>query len=187
MKRLFSLLLLASSTVSAAEDYVRHGFWGNIEIGPGSLHLAPEVANEQTRTKLYFSFAGGYTLHPQLQLGIEAGGWNIRTRSLWDSGEGEGLMQLFVVARYWPTPDSRLFLKAAAGNVTHWSTVTGANSGTGHGYTVGMGYELSRFSRMETWWFINYSAGKVTDYTPPDGVAQGEDYRAVTAGLSFGL
>ncbi len=188
MRHLLALLfaLLALPAV-AAEHAGRSGFWGDVDIGFGSLHLAPDIAGAGTNNRFYLGFAGGYTVHPQLQIGIEASGWSIRAGNLWDSSRGEGLRQLFGVVRYWPTENSELFLKFAGGSISHWNNEPGTSNGTGSGYTVGVGYELSRFAKAHTAWFLNYSAGSVTGYRPPGGVKQGEDFAAITAGLSLGF
>lgn len=188
MKALLALpALFLSASVFASDVAPRQGFWGSVDIGFGSLHLDPSVAAASTGTRFYLGLSGGYTVHPQLQLGLEASGWNIRASNLWDSNKGEGLMQLFAVARYWPTTDSKLFIKMAAGNVSHWNNDSGATKGTGNGYTLGLGYELARFAGAETYWFLDYSAGSMSGYTPPGGVKQDEDYSALTAGVSLGF
>ncbi len=187
MRYLLALALLLVAGSAAADGVSRHGFWGDIDIGFGRLNLAPDVAPNHGDTRFYFALAGGYTVHPQLQLGVEAGGWNIEFGNPWDSTRGEGVMQLFAVARYWPTPNSGLFIKAGLGNVSHWNNASGSADGHGAGYCVGLGYELSRFGGTDTYWFLNYNAGRVSGYRPPGGVAQSEAYNALTAGLSFGF
>jgi len=188
MRYVFALLALLLSTATfGADTAVRHGFWGSVDVGFGSLRLAPEVADGNTGTRFYFGLAGGYTVQPQLQLGLEASGWNIRAGNLWDSSKGEGLMQLFGVVRYWPNPDGKLFMKLAGGSVTHWNNDPASTKGTGSGYTLGLGYELARFAGAESYWFLNYGAGSVSGYTPPGGVKQSEDYSAVTTGVTLGF
>lgn len=181
------LMLLACAASPASGEEGRHGFWGAVDIGFGRLHLAPEVENDTTATRLYVALAGGYTLHPQWQIGLEAGGWNIHSGNLWDPADGEGLSQLFAVVRFRPTPDSRLLLKVAGGKVSHWNNSAGSSDGSGNGYTAGIGYELGQFAGMETHWFLHYSAGSINSYVPPGGVRQSEDYRALSAGLSLGF
>jgi len=186
MKHLLVLLsLFACGAALAADNTVRHGFWGDIDIGVGRLHLSPDVASDRTTTRLYYALSGGYTLHPQLQLGVEAGAWNINTIGLNYSNTSEGLIHLFAVARYWPTANSKLFIKAAGGRVSHWNNQGSATEGTGHGYTLGLGYELARVASTETYWFLNYNAGNINGYTPAGGVKQDENYHALAVGLSF--
>lgn len=188
MKQLIAIaLLFPAGTVLAADTDRRHGFWGDIDIGVGSLHLAPDVDGASTRTRLYLGLQGGYTMHPQVQLGIEFSGWNIEYSNLWEPAEGEGLSQVFAVTRIWPAASSNIFFKLGAGQVTHWNNAQGAESGSGSAYVVGLGYELFRYGSTETHWFLNYSIGNIADYTPPAGVAQDEDYTALTTGLSLGF
>lgn len=188
MKNAYALiaccLCLHTVTSVAAE---REGFWAGIDIGVGNLSLEPEVAKSSTGTHLYLGFQGGYTLHPQLQVGIEAGGWNIEAGNIWNPSEGEGLMQLFAVARYWPAAAPKLFVKLGGGSVTHWNNEQGAGKGTGSGYCLGIGYEVAKFAGVESHWFLNYNAGDVTGYTPPGGVRQDEDYSALSTGLTLGF
>lgn len=188
MRYAFVLMcLLVNLTTAVADDAQRGGFWGSIDIGFGNLYLDPAVADDSTKTPLYLGFQAGYTVHPQFQLGIEASGWNIESSELWNATKGEGLMQLFAVARYWPAVDSKLFLKMGAGNTTHWNNAPGATRGTGSGYCVGLAYEVARFGAMETHWFLNYNAGDVSGYTPQGGVKQDENYSVFSTGLSFGF
>lgn len=187
MKRLVIVFLLFMAGSAAAAEPARQGFWGAVDVGYGRLDLRPDTAPKRSDTRFYFGLAGGYTILPQLQLGIEASSWNIESSSLWEPYKGQGLMQLFAVARYRPTPDARLFVKVGAGTVSHWDNAAGASDGHGAGYCVGLGYEMMRFGGAATYWFINYNAGRVSGYRPPGGVSQSEAYSAVTAGLSFGF
>lgn len=188
MKYMLALLcLLSGSTVCVAAESPRHGFWGVVDVGFGSLRRTPEVDDAKTETDFYLGLAGGYTVHPQLQLGIEASGWNIKSGNIWDPTDGEGISAVLVVARYWPTTDARVFFKAGAGRITHWSNAGGSLEGSGSGYAVGLGYELFRYGGMETHWFLSYSAGSIDDYTPSGSVKQDEDYSAITTGLSLGF
>jgi len=178
---------LLATPLYAADAAARAGYWGSIDIGFGSLRLQPEVAAARSSTRLYLGLAGGYTLHRQLQLGIEASGWSIRSGNLRDPAKGETLLQLFGVVRYWPTPTSKLCIKAAAGGVIHRNNEPGVDTSEGHGYTLGLGYELTRYAATTTHWFLTYSAGRIDDYRPPGGSTQGEDYSAVTTGLTLGF
>ncbi|PKM45224.1 MAG: hypothetical protein CVV05_07605 [Gammaproteobacteria bacterium HGW-Gammaproteobacteria-1] len=184
---LFLPLLLSCGVAGAADGGLRHGFWGNIDIGFGNLYLSPDVARSRTDSRLYLALAGGYAFHPQLQLGIAAGGWNIEASNFWDTASGEGLRQVFAVVRYWPTAESKLYLSFAGGSVTHWNNADGAADGTGNGYSVGLGYEVVRYAAMGTHVFLDYSRGSVDGYRPPGGVSQGEDYSAFTVGLRLGF
>jgi hypothetical protein len=188
MKYLFVLpLFLAGGVAFAADGDLRHGFWGNIDIGFGNLQRTPDLAPADTGTHVYLALAGGYTLHPQLQLGVEAGGWSISAADGWKSDTGEGLRQLFALVRYWPTESSRLYLSVAGGSVVHWNNAPGTDNGNGSGYTVGLGYEIVRYAALGTQLFLAYSAGSITGYKPVGGEAQGEDYSALTAGLRLGF
>lgn len=178
---------LLATPLYAADAAVREGYWGGVAIGFGSLRLQPEVAAARSSTRLYLGLAGGYTLHPQLQLGIEASGWSIRSGKLLDPAKGESLLQLFGVVRYWPTATSNLFIKVAGGGVIHRNNEPGVDNSAGRGYTLGLGYELTRYAATTTHWFLNYSAGRIDDYRPPEGGTQGEDYAAVTTGLTLGF
>ncbi|WP_127477215.1 hypothetical protein [Sulfurivermis fontis] len=184
MRYLIPLLCILCGNAVAA-DAPRHGFWGAIDVGVGRVSLDPQVAAERDTTRLNLALAGGYTLHPQLQLGIAAGGWSIRSGNIWDPSDGEGLSSLFAVARIWPGAESKLFFKLAGGRVTHWNNAAAAADGSGSAYEVGLGYEVFRYAGTETHWYINYARGSIDDYTAADGVKQDEDFSALSTGLTL--
>lgn len=187
MKYLLVIALILANGTAAAAGAPRQGFWGDIDVGYGRLDLRPAAVDHNSATRFYLGVTGGYTLHPQLQLGVELSSWIVRWNSLWDSSQGEGLAQLFAVARIWPTADSKLFFKVGGGSISHWNNTKGAGSGGGSGYCVGLGYRVAQYGGTETDWFLNYNTGHVSGYRPPGGVRLGEDYSAITAGLSLGF
>ncbi len=188
MKYVLALTCLFASGAALADAAQRQGFWGAVDLGYGSVHLTPDVADASTRTRLYLGLEGGYTVHPQVQLGVSVGGWSLRHDDWWNPlGSDEGMHTLFAVARIRPAADSRLFIKVGGGSATHWNNAQGADRGSGSAYVLGMGYRLGSYAATETYWFVNYTAGSVSDYRPPGGVSQDEDFGALTAGLTLGF
>lgn len=185
MRYLLALLCCLLGSGAAAADAVRHGFWGAIDFGVGSLRLDPAVAEARSMTRLNLALSGGYTLHPQVQIGVAAGGWNIKSGNLWNPADGEGLSMLFAVARLWPSAESKLYFKLAGGRATHWDNAYQAANGSGDAYEVGVGYELFRYAATATHWYLNYTGGSIDGYTAPSGVKQNESFSAVSTGLTF--
>lgn len=183
MRHLLVLLCCLLGSGVAVADAARHGFWGAIDLGVGNLRLEPTVAQARSLTRLNLALSGGYTLHPQVQIGLAAGGWNIKSGNLWNPADGEGISTLFAVARLWPSAESRLYVRLAGGRATHWDNAYQAANGGGDAYEVGMGYELFRYAATATHWYLHYTRGSIDGYTAPDGVKQNEAFSAISTGL----
>ena len=158
-----ALILFSGASPAPAEDTLRSGFWGSLDVGAGYVDRSIGGLESQS-TDLYLGFAGGYVIHPQILAGLELSGWNQEPTDRNDVTKGEGLMQAFVIGRFYPMRDSNLFAKAGGGWVRQWVKDPGGQSNRdGWGATVGLGYDYPLDENWAVTPFFNYSFGKADD------------------------
>jgi hypothetical protein len=176
---LISIFFIAA-TASAEENHIRDGFWGGIDAGAGYLKQSFDEGDEDG-TSFFLGFKGGYTINPHFLIGLELSGWLIEASDQYcyygycsDSSEGEGIMQIFLISRYYPSQVLALFAKAGGGYVEHWNNRSGEpNSKSGWGLTVGGGYDFLLNENVALSPFLTISYGETGNW----------DYRAITFGL----
>jgi hypothetical protein len=112
----FTLLGLSQigSEAFAEEKFERSGFWGGLNIGIGFVQQSFEGASEDG-DHFFLGFEGGYTLNPHFLIGVELSGWLIEPGNLNDPSKGEGIMQAFLITRYYPSSTMGLFAKFGGG------------------------------------------------------------------------
>jgi len=173
----FALLGLSqiSSEAFAEEKLERSGFWGGLNIGIGFVQQSFEGASEDG-DHFSLGFEGGYTLNPHFLIGVELSGWLIEAGNLNDPSKGEGIMQAFLITRYYPSSTMGLFAKVGGGYVDHWSNHPGEPSRkNGQGLTFGAGYDFPINKNLAITPFINYSFWETDD----------QDHNAWTLGIGF--
>jgi hypothetical protein len=185
-EKLVCILLISiffiSATASAEELLIRDGFWGGIDVGAGLLKQSFDEGNEDG-TSFFLGFKGGYTINPHFLIGLELSGWLIEASDQYcyggfcsDSSEGESIMQIFLISRYYPSQESSLFAKAGGGYVGHWNNRPGeSKSKSGWGLTMGGGYDFLLNENVALSPFATFSYGKTENW----------DYRAITFGLGI--
>ena len=171
-------IFFITATASTEEHHIRDGFWGGIDAGAGFLKQSFDEGDEDG-TSFFLGFKGGYTINPHFLIGLELSGWLIEVSDQYcyggfcsDSSEGEGIMQIFLISRYYPSQESGLFAKAGGGYVEHWNNRSG-NSKSGWGLTVGGGYDFLLNENVALSPFATFSYGNTENW----------DYRAITFGL----
>ena len=114
-------IFFITATASAEEHHIRDGFWGGIDAGAGYLSQSLDEGNEDG-TSFFLGFKGGYTINPHFLAGLELSGWLIETSDQYcfyaycsDSSEGEGIMQIFLISRYYPSQEFGFFVKTGGG------------------------------------------------------------------------
>ena len=169
------VVLMAGTSVAAAEETQRSGFWGGVDVGAGYVERSVGSL-ESDGTDIYMGFKAGYAVHPQVLAGLELSGWNQQATDRDDDTKGEGLMQVFLISRLYPMRDSNLFAKVGGGWVRQWvNGPAGKSTLDGWGATVGVGYDYSLGENWAVTPFLNYSFGKTED----------QKHQAVTLGVGF--
>ena len=173
---LFAVLLFANSGVVAEEKINRDGVWASIDAGLGYIERSFETGNEND-TNLYLGFTVGYVVAPHFLIGLEMSGWLLEASNLnYPEQGGEGLSQVFVVARYYPYNESGLHLKLGGGYTSHWNNRPDEPRRTnGWGMSLGLGYDLDSIADWSIVPFLDYSFGDTDN----------QDYQAITLGLGF--
>lgn len=171
------VLSLMSSSALAAEKLERTRYWGGLDIAAGKVQRS--VAGvEEDETKFFLGFKVGYTLNPHFLMGVELSGWLFEATSLWDPSVGEGISQVFLITRYYPSQDSGLFAKVGGGYVSHWNNRPGEpRRKEGWGLTFGGGYDFSLNKNLAITPFVTYSFGEADD----------QEHNALTLGVGFTL
>jgi hypothetical protein len=178
---LISIFFIAA-TASAEERHIRYGFWGGIDAGAGYLKQSLDGGNENS-TSFFLGFKGGYTINPHFLIGLELSGWLIEESDQYcyyaycsDASEGEGIMQIFLISRYYPSQELGFFVKAGGGYVDHWNNNPGeSKSKSGWGLTVGGGYDFLINEYIAISPFATFSYGETGNW----------DYHAITLGLGL--
>jgi opacity protein-like surface antigen len=174
----FVALLCCSLIIPGAlaeEKFERSGFWGGLNIGIGFVQQSFEGASEDGN-HFYLGFEGGYTLNPHFLIGVELSGWLIEPGNLNDPSKGEGIMQAFLITRYYPSTTMGLFAKVGGGYVDHWSNHPGEPSSKNRrGLTFGGGYDFPINKNLAITPFINYSFWEMDD----------QNHDAWTLGIGF--
>jgi hypothetical protein len=170
-------LSLMGVDAHAAEELERAGFWGGMDVGAGYLQQSSD-GFEANETTFFLGFQGGYTLNEHFLLGLELSGWLLQASDLEDPSVGEGISQVFLVSRYYPSRDSGFFVKGGGGYVSYWNNRPGEPGRlNGWGVTVGGGYDFSIDKRWALTPFVTYSRGS----------AGNEEYDVFTVGLGITL
>lgn len=160
---------------SAEENFERSGFWGGVDLGVGFVQKSSEKDNEDG-DRFFLGFEGGYTLSPHFLIGAELSGWLIEASNLNDPSEGEGIMQAFLITRYYPSNTSGLFAKVGGGYVEKWSNHREEPSRkNGMGLTIGGGYDFPISKNLAITPFFNYCYWETDD----------QDHDAWTLGIGF--
>ncbi len=169
-------LLVANHSVVAEEQINRDGVWASIDAGPGYIERSFETGNEDD-TNLYLGFTVGYVVAPHFLIGLEMSGWLLEASNLnYPEKGGEGLSQVFVVARYYPYNESGLHLKLGGGYASHWNNRPDeTRRNNGWGISLGLGYDLSSITDWSIVPFLNYSFGDTDN----------QAYQAITLGVGF--
>jgi len=98
----------------AEEQSIRTGFWGGIDVGAGLLQQSFDDIEEDDTT-FFLGFKAGYTINPHFRMGLELSGWLLEGSNVEDPSVGEGINQVFLIARYYPRQKSNLFAKIGGG------------------------------------------------------------------------
>ena len=170
------------ATASAEENHIRDGFWGGIDIGAGHLKQSLDEGDEDG-TSFFLGFKGGYTINPHFLIGLELSGWLIEESDQYcysgycsDASEGEGIMQIFLISRYYPSQELGFFVKGGGGYAEHWNNRSGeSKSKSGWGLTAGGGYDFMLNEYFALSPFATFSYGETGNW----------DYQAITLGLGI--
>ncbi|MHA1942283.1 MAG: outer membrane beta-barrel protein [Candidatus Hodarchaeales archaeon] len=168
-------LFLMTPTSFAEEQSIRTGFWGGIDFGVGLLKQSLDEI-EDDDTTFFLGFKAGYTINPHFRMGLELSGWLLEESNLEDPSVGEGINQIFLIARYYPRQKSNLFAKVGGGYVSIWNNRPGEpRRKNGWGLTVGGGYDFLLNKKVALSPFVTYSFGDAEDL----------DYMAINLGVGI--
>ncbi|HTO91812.1 MAG TPA: outer membrane beta-barrel protein [Candidatus Sulfotelmatobacter sp.] len=153
---------LASAFNASADPYpqTRNGFYLGLGIGGGtgaaSLSGNGFSASSDRQGGAVGSLRLGWSVMPQLSLGVESNSW-ART----ESGQTVSMSVYTAGATYYPNPSQGFFMRAGVGGGNESFSVSSGNSSgsasqSGFGFTVGTGYEM----RLMPHW----SLGPAVDY-----------------------
>ena len=171
---MIGLFLLTPATF-AEEISTRTGFWGGIDVGVGLLDQSVDEIDDD-ETALFLGFKAGYTINPHFRMGLELSGWLLEEGNLEDPRVGEGISQIFLIARYYPGQRSNLFAKAGGGYVSIWNNRPGeSRRKSGWGFTAGVGYDFLLDKKVALSPFVTYSFGDADEI----------DYRAINFGIGI--
>ena len=175
---LFALLecsLIIIPRALAEEKFERSGFWGGVNIGVGFVQQSSEGAEEEG-DHFYLGLEGGYTINPHFLIGVELSGWSLEASDFNDPSRGDGIMQAFLITRYYPSKTMGLFAKIGGGYVDHWNNHPGeTRRKNGQGLTFGGGYDFPISKNFAVTPFLNYSYWETND----------QDHDAWTLGIGF--
>ena len=157
------------------EEFERSGLWGGIDFGIGFVQNS--FSGIEKEESLFFSgFEGGFTLNPHLLVGVELSGWLLEASDLYDPSKGEGLSQLFLITRYYPSRSMGFFTKLGGGYASYWNNRPGEpRRKEGWGLVLGGGYDFPLNQNIAITPFINYGFGET----------EGQDHSAWTIGIGL--
>ena len=171
---------LSGSDDTLADTLIkRKTWWTALNFGAGALSQSGDGINQHD-TPGFLGFEGGYVVHPQFLVGIELSGWLLEASNTQDPSVGEGIMQAFLTTRYYPLPDSGLFVKFGGGYVSHWNNRPGEPRRlSGWGLTGGGGYDVLLTESLPVLPFVTpfvtYSFGEAGDL----------NHNAITGGIGL--
>ncbi len=177
---LFAIIVGYFLTISGAlaeEKLERSGFWGGIDIGAGFVQRSFE-GNDEDETNFFLGFKGGYTLTPNFLLGLELSGWLIDEGNINSENPdaSEGISQVFVITRYYPSSSLDFFVKIGGGLVIYYIDRPGEPTREeGWGLTLGGGYDFLLNKNFAVTPFISYSFGE----------ADNQEHNAITIGIGL--
>lgn len=132
--------IIAMAVTLAAADAYAAGVWGGVELGAGSVRHTTD--STYTDSTWYVAFKGGYVVSEGMLLGMEIGGYTLEAGDLWDSSQGEGISQVFVIGQYYFGPSrGGWYAKGGGGYVSYWNNRPDGREDTGWGATLGLGYD----------------------------------------------
>ena len=173
----FALLgfLLIGTGALAQETFERSGFWGGVDFGVGFVQRSFSGI-EENENNFFLGFEGGYTFNPHFLIGVELSGWLLESSDLEEPSKGEGISQVFIITRYYPSSSMGLFAKIGGGYVSYWNNRPGEpSSKDGWGLTFGGGYDFPIKENFAISPFINYGFGDAGD----------QDHNVWTLGISL--
>ena len=178
IKLIFFALLgfsLISPGALAEEKLERSGYWGSVDFGAGFVQRSfAEI--EEDDTNFFLGFEGGYTINPHFLIGVELSGWLLESSDVNDPSKGEGISQVFLTTRLYPSASMGLFAKVGGGYVSYWNNRPGEpSSRDGWGLSLGGGYDFPLNKNFAISPFINYSFGEADD----------QDHNVWTLGIGF--
>jgi hypothetical protein len=161
----------------AEEKFERSGFWGGVDFGVGFVQRSFE-GTEEDGNNFFLGFKLGYTLNPNFLLGLEASGWLFKPGSTHheDPSPSEGVSQVFLITRYYPSASLGFFTKIGGGKVIYYIDRPGEpQRDEGWGLTFGGGYDFPLNKNFAITPFISYGFGEADD----------QDHNVWTLGIGF--
>ena len=115
---------------------------------------------EEDDTNFFLGFEGGYTINSHFLIGVELSGWLLESSDVNDPSKGEGISQLFLITRLYPSSAMGLCAKIGGGHVSYWNNRPGEPSRTsGWGLTFGGGYDVPLNNNFAITPFFTYYFG----------------------------
>ena len=167
--------------------------WGGLDIGYAYLSRSYSVTSSTSEGAATMAIRGGFALDRGLLLGAEFGGWTIQSSDVWEPSRGEAISTRFLVAQYYPLPQSTLFVRGGGGRIEYWNNRPGESGASGKGAIAGAGYDIPLNALLtggvRTYFTpsLDYSWGGFDGATSPPGVVQDQRYHAVSIRIGLTL
>jgi hypothetical protein len=180
----FSMVLMAGTSVFAQSKPERTGFWASVQVGYGLLDKFSdqEPHNEQGTLALALNLGG--TLNRHLRLGAQINGWLVEASDLYDPAKGASISQIFVIAQVYPWSARGAFLKVGAGWAIYTNHHPDAFGSSGWGQTIAVGYDWPVSRRFSLTPAIDYSRGSLGDVDNVLVTVQNRRYRVFDFGIA---
>jgi hypothetical protein len=136
-----------------------------MDLGVGWLQQSLDSLEEDD-TAFFLGFKAGYMLNPRFGMALELSGWLLEESDLEDPAVGEGISQVFLSGRYYPSRESNLFATVGGGYASIWNNRPGEpRRKNGWGVTAGAGYDFPTQAKIALSPFVTLSYGDAEDLT----------------------
>lgn len=182
---LIAAFLSGAPTSGLADIPIRKGFFGGLDLGAGYIERTSDPGGPNDNgTKLYVGASGGYAFNPNLAAGVKLSGWNYQPDNTYGNyqntdpanPEGEGLYQILLFGRYYPSGKHGLFLQLGGGMARNWINRHNEDRyKDGWGAEAAVGYDLLISGRASAVFLLGYNFGRAEDM----------DYQSISASVGF--
>jgi hypothetical protein len=154
------IIFVICITSFAGEKSNRNGFGVGLDAGIGQIKLTSNDM-EKKDTNFFLGFEIGYVINPHFLTGIELSGWLYEPTEINNPFKGEGLNQVFLMTRFYPSTKHPCFTKIGGGYISHWNNnVNRTRRKNGLGISVGVGYDIQIRENWSFSPFLSISLGE---------------------------
>jgi len=153
------LIFIICISSFADEKSIREDFWVGLDAGIGQVKLTLNDMDKKD-VKFFLGFEIGYAINPHLLTGIELSGWLYEPTDINNPLKGEGLSQVLIMTRFYPSIEHAIFAKIGGGYISHWNNINRTRRKNGLGISVGAGYDIHFRGNWFITPFLSYSLGE---------------------------